>query len=217
MFNTGRFLGKRVYLGEIRTDHSGRLLVVGGRGKSFSPDGQPLTTFANNYGWTDDTSDGPVTARVRLGSDEIPVDPAWGVVAPPNYASALAADCCTLYDVVSQTMIDLGWVEQQNQVSFLADIFPIFQRLADLQWVNQGVLDRYGWDSTEEFMSLEFLARLADPSEDNAAFRQALFVRFCNPDYAKLESGVDMLPPFYGGAITLPTETPRSCSSTRHC
>ena len=111
VFNTGRFLGKRVYLGEIRTDHSGRLLVLGGRGESFSPDGQPLTTFANNYGWTDDTSDGPVTARVRLGSAELPVDPAWVVVAPPNYAPALAADCCTLYDVISQTMIDIGWVQ----------------------------------------------------------------------------------------------------------
>ena len=209
-FNSGRFLDERVYLGEIRTDEDGRLLVLGGRGRSFSPTAAPLTTYANNDGWIDDTSDGPVTARVRLGSVELPVDPAWVVVGPPNYAPALAADCSTLYDVISQTMIDTGWLTPSPEVSFLSDIFPIFHRLADLQWVNQGVLDRYGWESPEEFMSLEYLARLADPSPENADFRQALFARFRNPDYATLESGVDMLPPFYGDAISLPPETPRA-------
>ena len=177
-----------MYLGELRTDEQGRLIVLGGRGRSFSPKGVALTTFANNDGWTDDTSDGPVTARVRLGGVELPVDPAWVVVAPPNYGPALATDVGTLYDVIYQTMLDLGWVTPPAQVSFLADIFPFFDRLADLQWVNQGVLDRYGWDSPEQFMSPEYLARLADPSPANAAFRQALFARFRNPDYATLES-----------------------------
>ena len=95
-------------------------------------------------------------------------------------------------------------------MSFLADIFPLFNRLADLQWVNQGVLNRYGWDSPEQFMSPEYLARLADPSPANAAFRQALFARFRNPDYATLEGGDDLLPPLYGDAITLPPVSPRS-------
>lgn len=209
-FNTGTFLGVRAYLGELRTDEAGRLLVLGGRGRSFSPDGVALTTFANNDGWTDDTSDGPVTARVRLGGVELPVDPAWVVVAPPNYGPALATDVGTLYDVIYQTMLDLGWVTPPAKVSFLADIFPFFSRLADLQWVNQGVLDRYGWDSPEQFLSPAYIARLADPSPANAAFRQALFARFRNPDYATLESGDDLLPPLYGDAITLPPVSPRS-------
>ena len=209
-FDTGRFLGQPVYLGEIRTDDQGRLLVLGGRGRSFSTNNLPLTTFANNEGWTDDTSDGPVTARVRLGSFELPVDPAWVIVAPPNYAPALPTDFGTLYDVIYQTMIELGWVTPPSQVSFLADIFPIFNRLADLQWVNRGVLNRYGWDSPEQFMSPVYLARLADPSPANAAFRQALFARFRNPDYATLEAGVDLLPPLYGDAVTLPPVSPRS-------
>jgi hypothetical protein len=206
----GAFLRKRVYLGELHTDPQGRLIVLGGRGRSFSPRGVALTTFANNDGWTDDTSDGPVTARVRLGGVELPVDPAWVVVAPPNYGPALATDVGTLYDVIYQTMLDLGWVTPPAQVSFLADIFPFFNRLADLQWVNQGVLDRYGWDSPEPFMSPEYLARLADPSPANAAFRQALFARFRNPDYATLEVGDDLFPPLYGDAITLPPVSPRS-------
>ena len=210
VFNSGRFLNQRVYLGEIQTDERGRLLVLGGRGHSFSPEGLPLTTFGNNDGWTDDTSDRPVTARVRLGAVELPVEPAWVVVAPPNYAPALPADCSTLYDVISQTMIDSGWITPSPEVSFIADIFPIFQRLADLQWVNQGMLDRYGWQSPEEFMSPGYLARLADASPENSAFRQSLFARFRNPDYASLQEGLDILPPFYGDAITLPPESPRS-------
>ena len=209
-FDTGAFLGESVYLGELRTDEQGRLLVLGGRGRSFSPRNAVLTTFANNDGWTDDTSDGPVTARVRLGGVSLPVDPAWVVVAPPNYAPALATDFGTLYTVIYQTMLDLGWVTPPAEVSFLADIFPLFERLADLQWVNQGVLNRYGWDSPEQFLSPEYLLRLADPSPANAAFRQALFARFRNPDYATLESAVDLLPPLYGDAITLPPVSPRS-------
>ena len=199
-----------MYLGELRTDEEGRLLVLGGRGRSFSPNGVALTTFANNSGWTDDTSDGPVTALVRLGRVRLPVDPAWVVVAPPNYAPALATDFGTLYDVIYQTMIDLGWITPPAEVSFLADIFPLFDRLVDLQWVNQGILNRYGWDSPEQFLSPEYLARLADPSPANAAFREALFARFRNPDYATLESEDDLLPPLYGDAITLPPVSPRS-------
>jgi hypothetical protein len=210
VFNSGKFFDQRVYLGEIRTDRDGRLLVLGGRGHSLSPNGVPLTTFGNNDGWTDDTSDGPVTARVRMDSEDLPVEPAWVVVGPPNYAPALNADCCTLYDVVTQTMIDVGWVSQAQEVHFFADVFPILQRLTDLQWVNQGILNRYGWGSPEEFMSLEYMNRLTDASEDNRPFREALFARFRRPDYETLQAGVDMLPPFYGDAITLPPESPRS-------
>ncbi|MBV8337080.1 MAG: LodA/GoxA family CTQ-dependent oxidase, partial [Alphaproteobacteria bacterium] len=35
-FDTGKFLGKPVYLGELRTDPQGRLIVLGGHGKSAS-------------------------------------------------------------------------------------------------------------------------------------------------------------------------------------
>ncbi len=63
IFDTGKFMGTPVYLGEIRTDEAGRLIVLGGRGKSASFDGSKAVTFANNEGWHDDTSDGPVTAR----------------------------------------------------------------------------------------------------------------------------------------------------------
>ncbi len=84
-FDGGHFMGKPVYLGELRTDEAGRLIVLGGHGKAASYNNSRAVTFANNDGWHDDIADGPVTACVSLGGKEIPVDPAWLVVAPPNY------------------------------------------------------------------------------------------------------------------------------------
>jgi len=68
-FDDGTFWFKQVYLGELRTDEVGRLLVLGGRGcsGSFRPGLNPLT-FANNTGWHDDVGDGPVRARVIFAS-----------------------------------------------------------------------------------------------------------------------------------------------------
>jgi L-Lysine epsilon oxidase N-terminal len=47
-FNDGEFMGLAVPLGEIRTDENGRLLVLGGNGKSErTADGHPITTYAD--------------------------------------------------------------------------------------------------------------------------------------------------------------------------
>ncbi len=83
-FDGGTFMGKKVYLGELRTDDKGRLVVLGGRGVSASYDGTKAVTFANNDAWYDDVSDGPVTARVVFKGEELRVDPAWVIVAPPE-------------------------------------------------------------------------------------------------------------------------------------
>jgi L-Lysine epsilon oxidase N-terminal len=67
----GRFLGKKVYLGELRTDAKGRLLVLGGRGQSGSvPDGARLGDWANNDKWYDDVSDGPVSAVITFPGEK---------------------------------------------------------------------------------------------------------------------------------------------------
>ena len=52
-------------LGGLRTDGQGRLVVLGGHGRSGSeilP--AQIQEYANNPGWFDDTSDGPVTAEL---------------------------------------------------------------------------------------------------------------------------------------------------------
>jgi hypothetical protein len=203
----GTFFGIEAPLGELRTDDAGRLLVLGGNGRSFSPFSAPLTTFANNDEWCDDTSDGPVTATVRLGRRTLPVTPAWVIIGPPNYGPAIATGYRTLYDVMTQTMIDLGLLSPPARVGFLSDIYPLFDRLSQLQWVNQGMLERYGWQSSEDFLDPVVVARLADPCPENESFRRALFERFRNPDYATMQP--DALPPLYGDAVAIPANSPR--------
>lgn len=50
-FDSGSFMGEKVYLGELRTDEKGRLLFFGGKGVAKSPfENNTPTTFANNDG-----------------------------------------------------------------------------------------------------------------------------------------------------------------------
>ncbi len=81
-------------LGELKVtqqDKHNRLLVLGGYGNSGSMldgFGQPvITNYANNDGWFDDISDGPVLARIKykiVSQDGRPPDP---VKHPPMYAT----------------------------------------------------------------------------------------------------------------------------------
>ncbi len=111
-------------LGEIMATKQGdhaRLVVLGGNGNSGSSKkglGEPhIQAFANNDGWFDDVSDGPVTAQLLVTVTEIdgrPLnpgdttftaasvnvdDPAWVIVAYPRYAPELV-DVVTLDDVI---------------------------------------------------------------------------------------------------------------------
>ncbi len=97
-------------LGEIKTDATGRLLVLGGHGNSgtaLSGLGQPrIEDYANNDGWFDDTSDGVVMARLVMFSSEVGslrfIDveyPAWVVVGYPAYVPEIL-DIVTLDDVI---------------------------------------------------------------------------------------------------------------------
>jgi hypothetical protein len=136
-------------LGNLQTDAAGRLLFLGGHGRSGSTAKNPaLPTFANNDGWWDDTSDGPVQAAITLISGEvIDAQAAWVITAPPKYAPQLA-NLVTLYDVIFDTFVRLqggrpdmfadgAWKkgEQGYRPSFATDIAPIFQRAAGYRWV----------------------------------------------------------------------------------
>ncbi len=145
----GAFQGTPVYLGELRTDEAGRLLFLGGRGVSASPTGTPIfiptdgNSFINADGWYDDASDGPVTAEVTIGGQSIPVEAAWVVTAPPNYAPE-AVGVRTLYDLLQDLNIQAGWSKPPAPVSFRHDVYPILQRLSNLQWVNAGFASQFG-------------------------------------------------------------------------
>ncbi len=97
-------------LGEILTDAQGRLLVLGGHGcsgTSKTGPGQPrIDDYANNDGWFDDTSDGPVMARLVMFSPDVSrqryVDveyPAWVLTGYPRYVPEIL-DMVTVDDVV---------------------------------------------------------------------------------------------------------------------
>ena len=103
-------------LGDLLTDDTGRLLVLGGHGNSGSylidDFGQPrINDYANNDGWFDDTSDGPVMARLAMFSKlvgairYIDVEyPAWVVCAYPAYVPEIL-DVVTMDDVIEDMAI----------------------------------------------------------------------------------------------------------------
>lgn len=103
-------------LGELLTDDTGQLLVLGGHGNSgsylFDDFGQPrINDYANNDGWFDDTSDGPVMARLAMFSPLVQrvryVDvelPAWVVCCYPAYVPEIL-DVVTMDDVIEDMAI----------------------------------------------------------------------------------------------------------------
>ena len=98
-------------LGELMVDDQARLLVLGGHGNSgtylFDDFGQPrIDHYANNDGWFDDTSDGPVMARLVFFSEEVQqqrfIDvesPAWVIAGYPDYVPQIP-DIVTMDEVV---------------------------------------------------------------------------------------------------------------------
>ncbi len=107
-------------LGEVMANPQGnfaRLVVLGGNGSSGSVKhglGQPvIKTFANNDGWFDDVSDGPVTAQLMVNVTKIDTRPvtnqgpatvavdegSWVVVGYPRYAPEIV-DIVTMDDLV---------------------------------------------------------------------------------------------------------------------
>jgi hypothetical protein len=205
-FDNGTFLGSPIYLGELHTDDAGRLIVLGGRGTSFSPRNDILNTFANNDGWCDDTSDGPVRATIRIGDATIEADPGWVVVTPPNYGPSIAAGYISIYDVVYDLMRREGKLPDRP-VSFADDIYPLFARVVEMQWVNAGVLRDNGPGKPGDYLRPEFLAQLNDPSPASAPLRALMFRAFRDPAYVEIQDVA--IPPMYGDEVTIPATTPQ--------
>lgn len=206
-FDTGKFMGKPVYLGEIRTDEDGRLQVLGGRGQSASHDGSLAITFANNEGWHDDISDGPVTATVTFQGATLEVDPAWVVVAPPNYAP-LQKSVRTMWDLMRDTAIKTCMLPKPVHPSFNTDIRPIFERLSRLQWVNAGFAAAFGWGGPNNYSTAEWLAKLSRKDPSHQGMRQTIANQFRN--FAWDGWSPKPWPWLYGDAMNIPAaETPR--------
>ncbi|MFF5291197.1 LodA/GoxA family CTQ-dependent oxidase [Paractinoplanes globisporus] len=189
VFDTGSFLGTPVPLGELRTDDEGRLIVLGGFGRSASiPEDQPLPSFADNDGWHDDTSDGPVTATVRKDGVQIEVRPAWVVVAPPDFAPGIG-NLVTLFDVAENAAVERGLLPERKEISFERDIVPILTRAMGYQWVNQSATRGHrravdmgkGAERIGDFFEADHLALLKDPGERGAQARRRVFAVIRQP------------------------------------
>jgi L-lysine epsilon oxidase-like protein len=201
-FDTGEFMGTKVPLGELRTDEEGRLIFLGGFGHSASFDHKPATTFANNDGWHDDTSDGPVRATVKIDGNEFEAEPAMVAVTPPSYGPGLFG-VVTMYDVV----FDLFSRDPKfgpptsTRPSFWRNIFPIFERLVDSQWVNGGINFLFGDGSPSDLTEPNLLDKLSSPAEEHRPLRTSYFNWFRDPANATAAQEPEKLPPFYGDAF----------------
>ncbi|UQA56863.1 LodA/GoxA family CTQ-dependent oxidase [Polyangium aurulentum] len=212
-FDRGRFMGTPVYLGELRTDERGHLIVLGGRGHAAAHNGARAVTFANNEGWHDDISDGPVTAEVHYEGRMLDVDPAWVVVAPPNYAP-MQKSVRTMYDLIRDVAIQAGQLPKPRRPSFDRDIRPILERLSRLQWVNAGFAAAFGWKGPFDLASPEWLERLSRPSAADRATRHMLANQFRALD--RDGAAPSPWPWLYGDAMNVPpAATPRqNCALT---
>lgn len=206
-FDTGKFMDKPVYLGELRTDEDGHLIVLGGHGVSASYNGSVAITFANNEGWHDDVSDGPVTATVRYQGRPLEVAPAWVVVAPPDYAP-MQKSVRTMWDLMRDVAIQAGLLARPPRPSFERDIRPIFERLSRLQWVNAGFAAAFGWQAPFDLSNPDWLARLSSPSPAEREMRHMLANQF--REFQRDAWSPIPWPWLYGDAMNVPpAETPR--------
>ena len=182
----GRFMDAiDVPLGDLLTDSAGRLIVLGGFGKSQPfPAGRDLVHFANNDGWCDDISDGPVRATIRLkgSADTIEVDSARVVVAPPDFAPSIE-NVITLYDVMYANMakfVDPSLrVTDATRVSFTTDIYPILRRVSKMHWVSDVAAQGHGEGSFGDFASA--VKTLSSNKPAQAPLRTMIFRKLRNP------------------------------------
>lgn len=200
----GKFFDKSVYLGEMRTDRLGRLIMLGGHGDSANVDGNIAVTFANNEGWHDDMSDGPVTAEVRYRGKKLKVDPAWVICAPPDYAP-MQKSVRTMWDLMRSIAVEAKMMDAPEKPSFTKDILPIFERMTNLQWVNAGFAAAFGWGGQFNYTSLEWVNKLNDTSRANLEMRRTISNNFRRFEVSGAEAP-QLWPWMYGDAVAIPTQ-----------
>lgn len=195
VFDSGRFRAAPVTLGEIGMDAAGRLLVLGGYGRSGSDPPQPRLTidrahFADNDHWYDDTSDGPVTATIEGLDGAIVECRAWVVVGPPDFAPGIK-NLVTLYDLIFDLAVRRGLLtaptDRPGPVSFARHVRPILERAVGYGWVNRWA--RFGESGKPPGVGFgagrdprRFWKAMADASPGAEPLRRRVVDRLRNPD-----------------------------------
>jgi hypothetical protein len=150
MLDGGKFKGTPVPLGRLEIQGDGRLLVIGGEGRSRSDDGSPLpddANFADNDHWHDDVADGPVTATITIGGNSQEAKGAWVVVAPPDFAPEIQ-NVVTLYDTLFALAVEREVLKAPATIFFDRHVRPILERAMSMQWVNRQA--RLGYDVVKD-------------------------------------------------------------------
>ncbi len=217
---TGKFQDTRdVYLGELRTDEEGRLLVLGGRGHSAAVDEAGaevsekkwITNYANNDFWHDDTSDGPIECKVKLDGSEVAVKGrAWVLVTPPDFAPDIG-NVVTLFDVMEDVAFTHGLPHPglpapigADEVEFWRDIYPILFRASAISWVSDLALRGHARGKAGDFTDEKTLQLLSDPHHESGRLsREAIFKRIRKPrELASEEEQVAQANGYYMPALS---------------
>jgi hypothetical protein len=199
-FDNGKFREVAVPLGEIRTDETGRLIVVGGFGHSGSKPTTPLTNqFADNDNWYDDSSDGPVTASIRFSDGRVEnAKPAWVIACQPKFAPAFSP-LVTLYDMLYDLSAGDGNLlpGAPARPAFESDVWPILQRVLNYQWVNTYARDNHGPGGRADFSDKNRWNGLDDPGAAGATNRQRIFSLLRDPSSSNPPARLPWMPALF--------------------
>lgn len=172
-------------LGEIQTDPSGRLLVVGGRGRAVAwkvAGKSPLDDDVNNDQWFDDTSDGPVGATIIFDDgSRASAHGAWVTTTDPSFAPQIlnvVSMWDDVYDVwVRQLELAPDIFDQPTQTykemykpTFDDQIAPILKSASQQHWVAN--LSQHGISAHAVLQSIN---ATTDPSTTLLANLSAIF------------------------------------------
>ncbi|KAJ6594995.1 hypothetical protein DFH09DRAFT_157863 [Mycena vulgaris] len=180
-----------VYLGSIKVDDKGRLLVLPGHGLSRCIDNPEdpypliLTDF-DNPNWVDDTCDGTVQVAVTQGKYAWSIaHTAHVVCTTPKFASAIYAPT-TLYDVMENVYAKKkgnGNVDNVvGEVEYWRDIWELIHRSVLLSWVNGQANSGHGPSRIGNFFDPEWQEKLQSRSPEHEATRKIIFGRMRLPE-----------------------------------
>ena len=194
---------KRIRLGDLKRDDAGRLLVLGGHGDAKTWNNAPVRSIQNS-GWFDDTSDGPVRARVKVANEEDPEKAvsAWVIVGPPDFAHGM--ECVvTLYDLARDLAGPFLFRPNRTDVSFVEDIYPVLRRTVYLQWTNASARGWHGDGEDGNFLAPERFAEMHDRTDEAADARRHVLDQLRDPEDPR-DSG--NMPKLAGNLTLTPTQ-----------
>lgn len=210
-------------LGSMITTAEGHLHVLGGLGCSGSEKPVPsISDYANNDGWYDDTSDGPVTATIVLrDGTRAPATPSWVLVAPPAYAPQIL-NLVTLHETIYDAFVrergirpDIyqdGLWNPEYRPSFPQDILPLLRRSIGYNWV-------VNIPNVPHTFGSAMLANLGDPDPRYNALRQYYVDVLRSPDDPNVfmsRRGTPLMPYLAGdGALEAPRDTMKYATLTK--